>query len=67
MESGNRARSLQARPNEEIVRMERKDLYTFAIKQQLCREHCSDCPNRPFLYLVWKETDIQGKTDLRWR
>ena len=58
---------VRARPDEEIVRIERKDVYTFAVKQQLCGGYCSDCPHGPFLYYVREETDIRGETDLRWR
>lgn len=58
---------IRARPGEEIVRVDRKDVYTVVVKRQPCGRNCSDCPHGPFLYHVREERDIGGKPDLRWR
>jgi CO dehydrogenase/acetyl-CoA synthase alpha subunit len=56
---------IEARADEEIVRVKERDAYTEVVKRQYCGEDCGECPH-PYLYHVTEERHTDGSTRLHW-
>ena len=52
--------------DEEILRIEDRDLYTVVVKGENCEEGCADCPHDPHVYVVTIEPDLDGERHLHW-
>ena len=57
---------IEARPGEEILRVEERDGYTEVLKRLPCAEGCADCPHGPYLYHVYEEQRPEGGSRLHW-
>lgn len=58
---------IEPAPEEDILRIAEKELYTEVVKKVPCKEGCEDCPHGPYLYHVTEETLPNGETELHWR
>lgn len=52
---------IEARPGENVLEVNEREVFTTVVKEQPCVEGCDDCPHGPYLYRV--RTEIHPEAD----